>query len=190
MSTPKLTKKQQKGLAFRQRKQVKGSRKDVDREEDLAFPIPEDQVVADQEEDQGGSSDLKRSTGEKTAQVSKQDKKGKQKDGTGTGPRQPDSAEKSKKRKRGVEAGAEEARDSSPPKPKKSRRDVQEGSETKAVKGQQRYILFIGAVPYYSMVLWMSLNVYRAGNLRYTTTQEAILSHFSVCGAGPSLSLE
>jgi len=180
MSQPgqRQTKKQKKALAFRTRQKTsKKKHKDLDDDQDaLDFPIEENQDVA-------GLADLPLEAEEVSTGDRSGGRKGKAKDG---GQHQP-QPEGSKKRKREVQEVVEE-------KPRKmskthstlSGSGVEDGDGQKpaGVKDRvqpQRFILFIGAFESCSGLKRYSSTT-TAGNLKYSTTKDAILSHFSSCG--------
>ena len=165
MSTPaKLTKKQKKALAFRERK-GKGKAKDFD--EDNAVPVAEDE---DSMGDQAPSGSV-----ETLAEVAK------------VGERSKEAL--SKKRKRPGD-DANEEKDKPEPK-KKKKKDIEntangevaqdeKGEGAKKSASKQRYILFVGMCSSCTELV-PSLMRY-VGNLKYTTTKEAIQQHFAACG--------
>jgi len=178
MSQPgqKQTKKQKKALAFRTRQKT-SKKKDLDDEQDaLDFPIEENQDVA-------GLADLPLETEEVSAGGRSGGRKGKAKDG---GQHQP-QPEGSKKRKReGEEVVVEKPRKKSKAHPTVSAPGVEDddGQKVAEVKERaqpQRFILFIGT---FGLGLSSKLASFAtaAGNLKYSTTKDAILSHFSSCG--------
>ncbi|EIN14028.1 hypothetical protein PUNSTDRAFT_57376 [Punctularia strigosozonata HHB-11173 SS5] len=175
-STTKLTKKQRKAFAFRERK-TKNKKKESDDPEEQAVPVMEDQDMAEVEtlapqeslEGEPSRSGTKRSHDAEAVQTPKEagksgkkrkhDERGVVEETSAVVPNQdPAEAPRSaKKRRREQETtssadGVEEA--SNPSKPRK-----------------QKYILF-------------------AGNLKYTTTKEAIAAHFSCCEPQPRIRLQ
>lgn len=180
-TTQKLTKKQKKGLAFRERQSSKRKPGDatIADMDDNAVPIMEDQDLATISGDglqiEGDPKQTKSttSTGEVEKGSGQSEGKGKEKrkqesglDVESNGPR---------KRKRESEVDVEEVKKSAVVKRKKSGdeesgegvgKDV--GSTTAQQK--QRFILFVG-------------------NLKYTTSREAIAAHFAACDPPPSIRL-
>ncbi|KAI0332024.1 hypothetical protein GY45DRAFT_1321573 [Cubamyces sp. BRFM 1775] len=168
MSAQKLTKKQKKALAFRERK-GKGKAKSFD-ELDNDVPVEENQDLAEVQDGEeadpveapaGRAPDAKKG-GAEDAEVldgGKKGKKRKREDGDGQEQQQEGAKEqKSKKRKgadgQGVDAG-----------------DTADGeSKGDGKKQKQRYILFVG-------------------NLKYTTTKEAVEKHFAKCDPPPTVRL-
>ncbi|KIJ21948.1 hypothetical protein PAXINDRAFT_159934 [Paxillus involutus ATCC 200175] len=179
MSTPKLTKRQKKGVAFRERKQGKGKGKLKDTTDDLEnnndVPILEDQVLAD--DAQGPQSDQ----GDAEALVGKakqRDQRDERETGMGVA---------AKKRKWEVSEEEQETNRESTKRGKRSHGDAvvdmgqvvegegegegeKEAKKEEEEKPKQRFILFLG-------------------NLKYTTTAETIQAHFSVCDPPPTIRL-
>lgn len=158
----KLTKKQKKALAFRERK---GKPKTKDFDETNAVPIVENE---DNMEDQTEDNDV-----EAPAQMAEVHESSK--------------PVASKKRKRTGEEGNEEK---DKPEPKKKREgtepaaeedDAAETNTQTEKKSKQRYILFVGMSNVIRYIL-INLSKIWAGNLKYTTTREAIQKHFAACG--------
>lgn len=159
---PKLTKKQKKGIAFRERRTGKGKGKDDPSASEILsheVPIAEDQDMAEMEDNQvefekveskkGGNKDKGKGTGrskgdENTEQV------GVELDSKSVG--------KPKKRKRSEEGQADED-ESAKPKQKKKKGDVDQVANSK--KGQatdkQRFILFVGTRKIIAISLIVSL---------------------------------
>ncbi|THG97722.1 hypothetical protein EW026_g4325 [Hermanssonia centrifuga] len=162
-STPKVTKKQKKALAFRERKgKGKATTNELDGDNDV--PVMENQDLAEAEME---DSVLE---GQKGAKKAKESHK--------------EVVEEGKKRKRDNEEGGQETKAKKKQKGKSG--DVVELSASKAegegepseekepkaktkVK-QQKFILFVG-------------------NLKYTTTKEAVQAHFASCEPTPSVRL-
>ena len=154
MSNLKLTKKQKKGLAFRQRTGNRQSRNELMEMEIAAVPIMEDQDIASIQSDtlQGQK---KRKEGDETVRVSDQDKQGRvaskgKKIAEETNVSVSVEVVKTTKRKRACEDGAQENQTSEFQSRKVQKRkkgsDVTQSSETNvktAVK--QRFILFVGS---------------------------------------------
>jgi len=165
----KLTKKQRKTLAFRERKGGGGKKTDDNNEggnddaEDL--PILEVQDEIDQGLELTQAETAKTRAKDKVIEPADEIKVAK------------------KKRKRDIEGeinedGEAAALPAKTRKPKKSKEDVGEAAEGEVVdksskadsKSKQRFILFVG-------------------NLSYRTTSESILSHFSSCPTPPTVRL-
>ncbi|KAG5647542.1 hypothetical protein DXG03_008895 [Asterophora parasitica] len=181
MSAPaKLTKKQKKGIAFRERKSGKGRRKDeAARSEDNDVPVMEDQDTLGLE---GAGVEIQEVEGKTKGKgpAAMASVSGNQ--GQATGKRKADAEEqandKPKKRKRDVDAdvgGVEEERKDT--KRKKLLDESEESGEKKAAAtkseksdGKQRFILFVG-------------------NLKYTTSLDAIKKHFAACDPPPTIRL-
>jgi nucleolar protein 6 len=184
---PKLTKKQKKSLAFRERKQGKGKSKDAVWNETNDVPASEDQDAAnlrggDVEKMVEGDEDKGKGPGGMGDSVAKSVSKGKGK------------VDKTKKRKRDTvsegDAGADNA-DAEIEKPKRKRKkgvDDDEGPEAgskEAGEGEEiksdakrRFILFVGM-----LFLYLLTSVHSVpGNLKYTTSVETIKKHFESCG--------
>ncbi|KAG6832530.1 hypothetical protein H0H92_000159 [Tricholoma furcatifolium] len=183
MSAPaKLTKKQKKGIAFRERKTGKGRSQDaVHQTEDNDVPIVEDQdalALEDNFEKMEDSAEEKKS--ESTQNASGGDKlaKGKRKaDSEGK------AVEKSKKRKRedAIVDAAESTEERPATKRKKPVAGAGESGDTEVATkpkadAKQRFILF----PEF---------IQTKGNLKYTTSREAIEKHFAHCDPPPSIRL-
>ncbi|KAI8980761.1 hypothetical protein BD414DRAFT_493193 [Trametes punicea] len=163
----KLTKKQKKALAFRERKgKGKGKAKSFD-ELDNDVPIEENQDFAEAE------------VGEEARAV--EAPAGREADATQGGAQDADAVESSNKgKKRKREEGPEnDSEGTKGQKSKKKRKDPKgesvdagdeesKGDDKKNVK--RRYILFVG-------------------NLKYTTTKEAVEKHFSKCDPPPTVRL-
>ncbi|KAG6877884.1 hypothetical protein C0993_002885, partial [Termitomyces sp. T159_Od127] len=175
-ATVKLTKKQKKGIAFRERKT--GTRRSRDgggahNSEDNDVPVMEDQDALAAE---GAAVEMAEVVeGKKSKSVSKGDDdqaKGKRKAEAD----EADGEHSSKPKKRKRQDADVDAPDSTEEKPvakrKKPVEDAGEsGQHTKvAAKSKQRFILFLG-------------------NLKYTTTHEAIAKHFAACDPPPTIRL-
>lgn len=165
-SSDKLTKKQKKALAFRERK-GKGKAKDLD-DDGMALdvPISEDQDIAEIG-DVDGEEDGEEGDRQLEEVVRKAGKKRKREDEVDVGKSGDNSSEvdANRKKKKRKAASGDEAQDADA-----------EGEETKKpVKAskadvKQRFILFIG-------------------NLKYTTSKEAVQQHFSSCDPPPDVRL-
>ncbi|KAG9314193.1 hypothetical protein JVU11DRAFT_4979 [Chiua virens] len=183
LPTSKLTKRQKKFLAFRERKRGKDKLKPLpgtisDSEDEIDVPAVEDQVLADAPQSQQGhqiSKEVLLGTGKTRAKAEeaetearvvvtvarKSKRKAREEDESG------ESDKPKSKRRRGgegtamqeaVEDGAEDGE------------TLSAEIETKSEKTKQRFILFLG-------------------NLKYTTTLEAIQGHFSACVPPPTVRL-
>ncbi|KAI0778433.1 hypothetical protein BD413DRAFT_465306 [Trametes elegans] len=164
----KLTKKQKKALAFRERK-GKGKAKSFD-ELDNDVPVEENQDLAEAEVDaapgaveapQGRAADAKAGGAQDADALGSghKPKKRKREEGpgeTGEGAKE----QKSKKKRKGEDGAGVVAGDA-------AEGEVKEGGKQKV---KQRYILFVG-------------------NLRYTTTKETVEKHFSKCDPPPTVRL-
>jgi len=178
MSNLKLTKKQKKGLAFRQRTLGKRqSRNELMEMETAAVPIMEDQDIVSIQSDTLQDT-TKGREGDETVRVSGQDKQGRVANKGKRTAEEKVSIEvvKTIKRKRAsCEDGAREDQTSEFQSRKVLKRekdsDVTQSSKTKGkTEVKQRFILFIG-------------------NLKYTTTREAIQDHFAICDPPPTIRL-
>jgi nucleolar protein 6 len=169
-STTKLTKKQKKALAFRER-HGKGKGKTVNEENDV--PVMEDQDLAEAEVEDSRMAGEERDqkAEQRVAKVVEGKKRKREEDVLETkDDKRPTTTKKQKVETHNSEKanGAGEG-DEVEPKPK--------GKGSK----QQRFILFVGAV--YAFALAIGRSYYVAGNLKYTTTKEAIQEHFAkTCG--------
>lgn len=163
MDSVKLTKKQKKGLAFREKNR---NRKDDPTQDDHAVPIFEDLDGVDVE-----------SPPEQTAG--------------------PSSLRQTKRKADALEPNVTRGRSKKRPKmetsndPTKSPDSPQDTGATVTAKDQdrtngkieQRYILFVGmCLITFSFTSRMIQSPYSPGNLRFTTTKEQVLKHFSTCG--------
>ncbi|KAF8516573.1 hypothetical protein BU17DRAFT_50755 [Hysterangium stoloniferum] len=171
MSAPKLTKKQKKGLAFRERK-TKRNTNALD--EDLAVPEADPLVEESTEKDDINPKDLLKNQTRLEWKVGVVNPKS----------RPTESLSKPEKRKRDPGLSVEEESvepagtitDVAPRKTKKQKLneidDPQEedGKEKTMKSGTSRFILFVG-------------------NLKYTTSLEAIQEHFSKCDPPPQVRL-
>ncbi|KAK7059184.1 hypothetical protein VNI00_001811 [Paramarasmius palmivorus] len=166
-TTRKLTKKQKKALAFRERKSGKGPKNVSDDMEGNEVPTMEDQDLLDLQGDevedkamdktQEGSKDM-----EKRSNVVPRNGKGKAKEEVVPVEEAASSPGKTKKRKRENEKETDEVQVEEQSQQKSKRRKTGEDNP--------RYILFLG-------------------NLKYSTTKESIATHFSVCEPPPSIRL-
>lgn len=148
MSEPKLTKKQKKAAAFRERKGTKGKGKARDEPEDNDVPLMEDQDVAEAE---GGDSVVAAPAGgAKPRQDVPKVVEGKKRKRTEDGPAVDEGdAGKEKKRKK---AKVEKSKDADDKEGKDGEGvEGEEGKPAKLTKAQknaakqQRFILFVGA---------------------------------------------
>ncbi|KAI0673386.1 hypothetical protein C8Q78DRAFT_968332 [Trametes maxima] len=172
MSTPqKLTKKQKKALAFRERK-GKGKAKSFD-ELDNDVPVDENQDLAELEVGEenstmevptGRAADAQKG-GAQDADVVVEGHKGKKrKREDGAGSRDDGDVKKEQKSAKKQKAADGTGRDTGDAAAEEAKAD----GEGKKIK--QRYILFVG-------------------NLKYTTTKEAVEKHFSKCDPPPTVRL-
>ncbi|CAK5280308.1 unnamed protein product [Mycena citricolor] len=186
MSEPKkLTKRQKKGLAFRSRKSNPADGADPDSAlglEDNEVPVLEVQDLIDEEAVPAvGAGETRRGSNVKgKASAGKEKGKGKGKEKEKANESVPPTSKKRKRDSDAGELGAEvdenEPAKSGEPKKKKAKKpagatagdDVPENSKTK-----QRFILFVEDL----------------GNLKYTTTAEAIKAHFAICDPPPTVRL-
>jgi len=152
MSTSqKFTKKQKKSLAFRERKQSK-SKSDLEAD----IPVAEDQDAIDEVD------------GRAVDEAEKNSGKGKSIDLV---------VGKEKKRKRESLGDGESEKDETPQRKKRKPGENAESTGHKVVK--QRFILFVGMCSPYS---FYRLDFQQSpGNLKYTTSPEAIKEHFAAC---------
>ncbi|KAI6107518.1 hypothetical protein EDD16DRAFT_99961 [Pisolithus croceorrhizus] len=173
-STRKLTKREKKGIAFRDRRQGKKGQKSAELESsDNDVPILEYQVLAE-----SGVSIPQREEGdEPSAGFLGDDRAGNTKEG-------PARVVGTKKRK-GETSEKAQGTGEQPDRPKRKRRkgpdgepvvDVEqvvkaeESDEKESGESKQRFILFLG-------------------NLKYTTTVETIRAHFAACDPLPTVRL-
>jgi nucleolar protein 6 len=187
MVTPKkLTKKQKKSLAFRERKQ--GKSRDEHKDEDTGSPIMEDQ-------DMVGCTEVQTMEWQAGADDMVAERKGESEDEEQRSDldAQPDPAEvvagRQKKRKRESESVRNDTVEveGERPKRKKTKGVVGETGPTGSTKVKtvkQRFILFVGVCSPSFMLCFCLAHCYVAwvGNLKYTTSTEAIKEHFAVCG--------
>lgn len=173
MSAPqKLTKKQKKGLAFRERKTGK-NKNVVEGDMDIhdnAIPILENQDLAGLHGAEVEGERVEKKESKSTSSSHQTSSKGKEK------AIEESLVGKTKKRKRQavdlesekLETTAEETSQ----KRRKGGNNIMDGppGNTQTVQGQgkQRFILFVG-------------------NLKYTTSKEAIENHFAACGMLPNV---
>ncbi|GLB35953.1 putative RNA recognition motif containing protein [Lyophyllum shimeji] len=176
MSVPaKLTKKQKKGIAFRERKAGKGrSKHGAVHSEDNDVPVLEEQDTLDFGDASVEMENVvkgKKSNPATQVSGSSNPVKGKQKADEEIG--------KSKKRKRDAREEQDEEVDvTGEGKPSAKRKKSvgeaegagEEVAPTPKSEGKQRYILFVG-------------------NLKYTTSVDAIKKHFSACDPPPAIRL-
>ncbi|KAF8167701.1 hypothetical protein B0H34DRAFT_792396 [Crassisporium funariophilum] len=181
-ATQKLTKKQKKGLAFRERKTTgkRQEKNDLTEMEANAIPTMEDQDLAGDDSntaEAAGVEDPKKRKERNDESGSKERRKEGKVSSKGKGKAEAedvpvsDALVKSTKRKR--EGEAEQTPDANPSKAPKRKKGVNgaEAGETKDTKAaKQRFILFVG-------------------NLKYTTSREAIQAHFAACDPPPSIRL-
>ncbi|KAJ7193375.1 hypothetical protein GGX14DRAFT_528087 [Mycena pura] len=172
-NTQKLTKKQRKAVAFRDRKAAKSRSHHGDPAglEGNAVPVLEEQNLVDNEVDPPAVA-VAAESDEPVDRSSSASRKGKEKTkDTGT------AAPTQTKRKRDHAAVDGETNE---PAGERSRKKAKKGSvstgageveeSTNVTKEKQRFILFVG-------------------NLKYTTTAEAIKAHFAACDPPPTVRL-
>ncbi|TFK36909.1 hypothetical protein BDQ12DRAFT_686073 [Crucibulum laeve] len=176
----KLTKKQKKAVAFRERKTGKRKGDDGIMEmemEDNSVPVMEDQILASMS-GSGVEVDDVAAEASKSGEGSKKtgSGKGKGKSKAGEGGLE-DAAAKSKKRKRDSEVAdvedsalGKKTKSSKRKKSDKVESSKDDDSEKDKTSMKQRFILFVG-------------------NLKYTTTKEAIEAHFAACDPPPTIRL-
>jgi hypothetical protein len=156
-SPPRLTKKQKKAVAFRERKTGKGNSREQDDDNDI--PILEDQDMVDADVTQTEVQPMVVEKKKKKPETNETELSGKSKDkGKGKGKAESDGGEglvgKAKKRKRDVDVDMDEALEKPEGGRKTTKRtktmDNAEGYGTEKVKGKakpqikQRFILFVG----------------------------------------------
>lgn len=189
--TSKLTKKQKKSIAFRDRK-GKGKRAEHD-EAILDVPVPEDQDLAEVEGDTATGE-----THDPTRSSQKERKRSKAENGQG------DIGPLAKKRKRvqgedrSTGGNKSEGEDVGDEKRKKKRKikaategsgagiaaeetGEQEEDVNSKTTSKQRFILFVGASLHFCPS-FLSPTAICQGNLKYTTPKNAIEEHFAACG--------
>jgi len=171
--TARLTKRQKKGIAFRERKRIKDTPADVadNSEDEHDVPNLEHSVLADSAKGLQG-----RQVSEEEVFVGKRKTREKGDEAKGV-------VVAGKKRERKASEDKEKGGEPGEPKPKRRKgsllggigEPVEDGVrsgevEKEGEKVKQRFILFLG-------------------NLKYTTTLEAIRAHFSVCVPPPTVRL-
>lgn len=172
---PKLTKRAKKAIAFRDRKgKSKKTLETADLENDV--PILEHQALAE-----SGVGDAQ---GEEDEEASTRaiggDRAGKSKEERGL------VGSKRKREAREETQGPGEHHDESKPKRRKGSVgdfvvDAVDGEgEKQSEISKRRFILFLGKI--LGRCLWSNFPYGVAGNIKYTTTVEAIQAHFSACG--------
>lgn len=188
MTAQKLTKKQKKGLAFREKRTGKTKKNDAavsDGLEGNEVPVMELQDEADAQADTDSVEDPSVDKKNKKSSVDDKGKgsaKGKGKASENDTP----VVAASKKRPREVSSDQEENKESE--KTRKKRKggpdgvgpSVSENPPTQATPAKQRFILFVGACLRFHIVILLSYS--DSGNLKYTTTAEAVQAHFAMCG--------
>lgn len=192
-STPKLTKRQKKGIAFRELKSGKGKGKAKKLEDlDQDVPILEVQDLVDSRASGAeDGEDVQGVQGNAGGKGKRREKVVVQKEGEKNGlvvatkKRKRETAQESQGA-RGREGEEAESGKQSIKRRKGDAGDVLEDAEaeqgeTKVEKSKQRFILFLGMsdFPDESLQLLTSLI---SGNLKYITTIEAIQAHFASCG--------
>ena len=145
MSAPtKLTKKQKKGLAFREKKTRKRKGDDGLLAEDNAVPVMEDQDALDEGAETEGKATIHKTRS--TAEIVDDGRKRK-----ATGGEVTRIQGQQKKRKRAATLDAEDIRQTA--KRKRNMDDGVEGGEKGSTKPTQRFILFVGMLPTYDRFL-------------------------------------
>ena len=143
---PKLTKKQKKGIAFRERKQGKSGRgrNDQPNGEDGGQDVPIQEAV-DQAEIQDNDVEMEKAASTRSKETT--DKRGK---GKGIPVREDAKVvESAKKRKREEGETHEGAHESEKPKQKKLKGGSEDGAKAEkdsSNRGKQRFILFVGMI--------------------------------------------
>ncbi|KAG2159638.1 uncharacterized protein EDB93DRAFT_1244429 [Suillus bovinus] len=192
-STPKLTKRQKKGIAFREGKGKAKNQGDLEHDvpilelqdliEGRAGSEEGGEVIQGAQRSAGGESRGRKEAvvqedGEKKGLVvaTKKRKREVAEDAQGTGDLEGEDAQSGKrkvKRTKG-DAGddAEEA----------------EQGESKTEKSRQRFILFLGMIEHPDGS-FRSAETLTSGNLKYTTTLESIQAHFAACDPPPTVRL-
>ncbi|KAJ7246280.1 hypothetical protein B0H12DRAFT_1021281 [Mycena haematopus] len=173
MNAPqKLTKKQKKGIAFRDRKGSKSrSHGGPAGMEDNEVPVLEVQDFVGDEVD-SLALEVRTTQATPADQKSKALRKGKEKAVDSVTP----PAQKKRKRDHAAEDGGENAAEEGQdgkvegPKPKKVKGSPGDSAKETKTQVTQRFILFVG-------------------NLKYTTTAEAIKAHFAACDPPPTVRL-
>lgn len=170
---PRQTKRQKKALAFRTRQKTgKKKKKSLGDEDATGFPIDENQNLVE-------LADLPLEAAEVPAGGRSDGRKGKAEDGS---QRQAQSAGSKKRRREDEEVPEERSQKRSRVQPADCEDcNVEEKVEAKKKVQPQRFILFTGAYPSLPPSKRVS-SVTTIGNLKYTTTKDTILSHFSSCG--------
>ena len=190
MSNPqKLTKKQRKAVAFRDRKAAKSRSHHGDPAglEGNAVPVLEEQNLVDNEVDPPAVA-VAAESDEPVDRSSSASRKGKEKTkDTGSAP--PTQT----KRKRDHAAADGETNEAAG---ERSRKKAKKGSvstgageveeSTNVTKEKQRFILFVGGFRFEVGQFFFSVYL---GNLKYTTTAEVIKAHFSSCDPPPTVRL-
>ncbi|KAG6817726.1 hypothetical protein H0H87_004517 [Tephrocybe sp. NHM501043] len=200
MSAPaKLTKKQKKGIAFRERKTGKGH-KDKDgayRSEDNDVPVMEDQDAALLE---GPSVEVAKvvegKKSKSTEDVSGSDSKAKGKRKAGAEDADTDAGKPKKRKREDKDSNIDDAEHAEEKPAAKRKKPVEgagdSGPDKKVAKktkpdGKQRFILFVGTY----VLVFSSTVVFNGctGNLKYTTSLDAITKHFAACDPPPTIRL-
>lgn len=173
---PRQTKKQKKSLAFRTRQKT-GKKKNeaLDDEDALGFPVDENQDLA-------GLAGLPLEAEEVSPGCSSGGRKGKAQD-IGHHKAQPDDPRKRKRE--GEDIIEEKPRKKPRVRPVASESGVEDDSCPKTVEVKkgvqpQRFILFVGT--FCPRFVSQDSSASTIGNLKYSTTRDAILVHFSSCG--------
>lgn len=185
-STAKLSKKQKKSLAFRSRK---GKSKD-----NVILDVPENDLL-DEDADVGEvkDGDAKKTVEEASKAVdgsksaaevqpkTTKERKRKRPDEAATPTAETANEMREKKRKKEAKSAEDENEDENEDKATFDDDENEAKTEVKSVK-KQRFILFVGMlVEALTDFVVYSLRC-QSGNLKYTTTADVILDHFSACG--------
>jgi nucleolar protein 6 len=211
----KLTKKQKKSIAFRERGKTSAHPKHSNEEEDNAIPVVELQDI-DEVRDTASVTVVTREGGKEGESKGEKKRKagisGENEKILGKGKGKAVEAEgKGVKRKREVKddhEGYEEEKVGEGQFERKAKRPKEGGQDSKGVPkrkklkrtegdaedlvggdnslGKQRLILFVGMSFQYLPVI---LSNHFAGNLKYTTSLDSIKSHFSTCDPPPTIRL-
>lgn len=184
-SPQKLTKKQRKALAFRAKKGKAPQRP-------LPLDVPEDDDDDNDDDnthDNVGQDENTQETGEQDAR----DKAKKKRKLLHPSDNTSSSSSNVKKKKEKHQASASSADNSESIAKQTDNDDANEGEDNtdkkpnkSSTERNKRYILFVGTyrIIYHDNIhlLHLTKNLFAPGNLKYTTSKDAILQHFSACG--------
>lgn len=194
----KLTKKQKKALAFRDRK-GKGKPQSFDDLDDV--PVDENQDRAEVElgaETDAVEAPAGRAPGAKKGVAQdaealgdgdrgkgKKRKREEKPEGDEEAQAKEDDAgeKKTKKKRKGADGAGVAAGDAV----EESKKEEGKKEEGKKAQGKQRFILFVGKLQTVCIGALRSQGA-RTGNLKYTTTKEAVEKHFAKCGESSRIS--